>query len=42
VYEELFDSLNDAKDAFNSLEIIPDWLAEVQTVIEGVWAKLRK
>lgn len=42
VYEELFDSLDDAKAVIMNLAVVPEWLAEVQTAIEGTWTKLRK
>ena len=31
VYEELFDSLDDVKEALNRLTVVPDWLGEVQS-----------
>ena len=42
VYEELFDMLDDTKAALNRLEVLPEWLKEVQLVIKKMWAKLRK
>src|SRR5579859_6399106 len=42
VYEELFDSLDDAKDALNGMTNLPDWLREVQSAIEATWKKLKK
>src|SRR5579859_2224430 len=42
VYEELFDSLDYAKDALNGMTNLPDWLREVQSAIEATWKKLRK
>src|SRR5579859_4019065 len=42
VYEELFDSLDEAKDALNGMKEIPNWLREVQSAIEATWKKLRK
>jgi len=34
VYEELFDSLDNAKKAVNDLKVKPDWLGEVQSAVE--------
>jgi predicted GIY-YIG superfamily endonuclease len=42
VYEELFDSLDEAKAVIMDLPVVPEWPAEVQTAIEGTWRKLRK
>ena len=42
VYEDLFDTLDDAKAALNGLRVLPDWLKEAQTAIESMWTKLRK
>jgi hAT family C-terminal dimerisation region len=42
VYEQLFDTLDDAKNALNGLQVLPEWLKETQTAIEKMWAKLRK
>ena len=42
IYEKLFDNLNDVKKAFNDLNMIPDWLEEVQFAVEKIWIKFRK
>jgi len=42
VYEDMFDTLDDAKEALNMLEVLPEWLKEAQTAIENMWTKLRK
>jgi len=42
VYEDLFDTLDDAKAALNGVRVLPDWLKEAQTAIESMWSKLRK
>jgi len=40
-YEEIFDKLDEVKNALNELTIHPIWLREVQTVIEKMWEKLK-
>src|SRR5579859_504291 len=42
IYEDLFDTLDDAKAALNRLPVLPEWLQEAQTAIEHMWKKLRK
>ena len=42
MYEDLFDILDDAKEALNALEVLPEWLKEAQTTTEHMWTKLRK
>ena len=42
IYEDLFDTLDDAKAALNGLRVLPEWLKEAQTAIEKMWTKLRK
>ena len=34
--------LDDAKEALNQLQVLPEWLKEAQTAIENIWTKLRK
>src|SRR5579859_8154118 len=41
VYEDMFDTLDDAKAALNGLRVLPEWLKEAQTAIEKMWTKLR-
>jgi hypothetical protein len=41
VYEELFDTLEDSRTALSAIQVLPEWLKETQTAIEGMWTKLR-
>ena len=38
----MFDTLIDAKEALNVLEVLLEWLKEAQIAIEYMWIKLRK
>src|SRR5438552_5040702 len=33
VYEDLFDTLNDSKEALNALKLLSEWMKEAQTAI---------